>query len=287
MLQKFPKQVVTALFSTELMRAKSIRSIVVVAIFFTGTLRVFSAIEPSSSDFDFFEKKIRPLFAERCYKCHSAQSEKLKGGFRLDSREGILKGGESGKPAVVPNAPEKSLLIEAIGYGNPDLQMPPKGKLSDAQIADLTEWVKIGAPWPQEAPAQISKTKSSFDLPKRRSEHWAWQPVKAPSLPRVKNKKWSAQPIDRFILAQLEANHLAPAPLVEKRTLIRRLYFDLTGLPPEPRDVENFLADKNSNAFEKVVDRLLASPQFGERWARHWLDLVRYSETLGHALKFA
>ncbi|MCI0537521.1 MAG: PSD1 and planctomycete cytochrome C domain-containing protein, partial [Verrucomicrobiales bacterium] len=234
----------------------------------------------------FFEKRIRPVLVERCYKCHSADSEKLKGGLRLDSRPLALKGGDT-RPAVVPGDPEKSLLIEAIGYANVDLQMPPKGKLSPAQIADFTTWVTMGAPWPEATgPNQGVSSTEAFNLPKRRAEHWSWQPISAPALPAIKNQRWPAQPVDHFILAKLESAHLSPAVPADKRTLVRRLYFDLIGLPPSPETVESFVRDASANAYEKIVDRLLASPQFGERWARHWLDLVRYAETLGHEFDY-
>jgi cytochrome c553 len=235
----------------------------------------------------FFEAKIRPLLVDQCYACHSAQAKKLKGGLHLDSREGAIKGGETG-PALEPGAPDKSRLIEAIGYKNVDLQMPPKDKLSDQQIADLTAWVKMGAPWGKESTATttpIAKV-DAFDLQKRRAAHWAWQPVQPQSPPEVKDASWPHGPIDRFILAKLEQQNLHPAAPADPRTLLRRLYFDLIGLPPKPQEVDDFLNDPSPNATEKVVDRLLASPRFGERWGRHWLDLVRFSETMGHEFDF-
>jgi hypothetical protein len=239
------------------------------------------AVESAAEQPDFFEKDVRPLLADRCYKCHSSHSEKLKGGLRLDSREGVMRGGEDG-PVISPDDPSKSRLLEAVNYRDANLQMPPKGKLSDKQIAILTEWVKMGAPWPhQSAPESVVKT-PGFDLAKRRAEHWAWQPIRSSPPPAVTNSGWPANPVDNFILAKLEKNQLAPAPAAERRTLLRRLYFDLIGLPPSPEDVENFMSDASPDAYERVVDRLLASPRFGERWARHWLDLVRYAETCGH-----
>ncbi len=235
---------------------------------------------------EFFEKRVRPVLVERCYKCHSATSEKLKGGLHLDSRAGLLKGGDT-RAALVPGEPEKSLFIEAIRYGNPDLQMPPKGKLPDTQIADLVEWVKMGAPWPAEAGVtSASGSKKEFNLARRKQEHWCWQPIRAIQPPKVKANSWPAQPTDRFLLSKLEQSGLKPARPAERHTLLRRLYFDLIGLPPTPDELEKFLKDKSPRAYEQVVDRLLASPQFGERWARHWLDLSRYSETLGHEFDF-
>src|SRR6266446_1227090 len=242
------------------------------------------AAESTSEQVEYFEKQVRPILVERCYKCHSTQSEKLKGGLLLDSREGLLKGGEDG-PVISPGSPEKSKLIEAINYQNADLQMPPKGKLPDQQIATLTEWVKMGAPWPTETAKSATAT-ATFDLEKRRREHWAWQPIKPQHLTSVKTKAWPSSAPDRFVLAKLEENNLHPAPPADRRILIRRVYFDLLGLPPTPEEVDDFVRDASPKAYEKLVDHLLASPHFGERWARHWLDLVRYAETLGHEFDY-
>ncbi|HEY7117331.1 MAG TPA: PSD1 and planctomycete cytochrome C domain-containing protein [Tepidisphaeraceae bacterium] len=240
----------------------------------------------------FFEARIRPILADHCYGCHSAGAKKLKGKLFLDSREGVLKGGETGA-AIVLGRPEQSRMIEAVGYANVDLQMPPKEKLSDRQIADLTAWVKMGAPWGKGANAAAAATTTTvtkvdtFNLAKRRASHWCWQPVRVQAAPPVHDTAWPRSDIDRFILARLEANHLHPAPSADRRTLIRRVYFDLIGLPPTPAEVEDFVKDAAPDAFEKVVDRLLASPRFGERWGRHWLDLARYAETMGHEFDFA
>jgi len=254
-----------------------------------GTLASTARAATPSFDPDptqFFESRIRPLLVDKCYSCHSAQAKKLKGGFLADSRDGLLKGGDSG-PAIVPGDPEQSRLIDAIRYGNPDLQMPPKSRLADGQVADLTEWVKRGAPWPAEKVAVgTAPAKPVFDLQKRKAGHWAWQPIRQQSPPAVKNADWPRGPIDCFILAKLESAGLSPAPDADRRTLIRRVYFDLTGLPPTPQEVQAFVDDPSPKAFESVVDRLLASPQFGERWARHWLDLVRYAETRGHEFDY-
>src|SRR6266571_5113481 len=192
--------------------------------------------EPKTKDFDFFEKKIRPVLVDRCYKCHSASAEKVKGGLLLDSREGMLKGGESGKPAIVTGDAEKSRLIEAIRYANDDLQMPPKkagGKLSDEQIADFIAWVNLGAPDPRTGKSEIGKSE-----PKR---FWSFQPPKEPLVPKVKNTRWPQTPIDHFILATLEQNGLQPSARTDKRTLIRRATYDLTGLPRTRAEVEAFL----------------------------------------------
>jgi hypothetical protein len=215
------------------------------------------------------------VLAENCYKCHSEQAEKVKGRLLLDSREGVLKGGESG-PAVVAGDPEKSLLIKAVRYTDPDLQMPPKGnKLPNTAVADLVAWVKMGAPDPRTA---TIAQKPSSDSSKK---HWAWQPLIKPSVPEVKDSTWAKTPVDNFILAKLEEKDLRPNPAADKRTLIRRATFDLIGLPPTPAEVDAFLKDDSTDSFATVVDRLLASPHYGERWGRHWLDVARYSDTKG------
>jgi mono/diheme cytochrome c family protein len=234
----------------------------------------------------FFETKVRPVLAEHCFACHSGQAKKLKANLLLDTPAGLLKGGDTG-PSVVPGHPEQSRLIDAINYRNVDLQMPPKRKLTEQQIADLTAWVKMGAPWPNAPPAAATvPAGEGFDLEKRKASHWSWQPVRPVTAPPVKNAAWPRNEIDTFILAKLEAKGLTPAPPAERATLIRRATFDLLGLPPTPAEVEAFVNDPSTNAFETVVDRLLASPHFGERWGRHWLDLVRYAETFGHEFDY-
>jgi len=239
-----------------------------------------TAAEPADSP-DFFEKKIRPLLIEHCFKCHGdLKGKEPKGGLRADSRAGLLKGGDNG-PAILPGKPEKSRLVEAIRYANADLQMPPKGKLPDAAIADLTAWVRSGAVWP-EGDRERTTTVATFDLAKRKRDHWAWQPVRPSAPPMVENSSWPKVPADRFILAKFEEKWVKPAPPADRRVWIRRVTFDLIGLPPTPAEVAAFLADSSPDAEARVVDRLLASPHFGERWGRHWLDLVRYAETRGH-----
>lgn len=233
------------------------------------------AAEPTKAQIDFFESKVRPVLADNCYKCHSAKAEKVKAGLLLDSREGVLKGGDSG-PAIVPGNPDQSLLIKAIRYSDPDLQMPPKGdKLSDQQVSDLVSWVKMGAPDPRLA------TDAQRNWKDPNAKHWAWQPVKKPAVPFVSDASWCKTPVDNFIVAKLEEKGLKPNAAADKRSLIRRAYFDLIGLPPTPDEVDAFVNDTSSNAFEKVVDRLLAKPEYGERWGRHWLDTARYADTKG------
>ena len=226
---------------------------------------------------------MRPLLVGRCQECHGAT--KQKGDLRLDSRAAILAGGSTG-PAIVPGKAGESLLVDAINYG--DLyQMPPKSKLPASEIAVLTRWIDMGAPWPgDDRPKSAAKVDAgSFDL-EARAKHWSFRPIRAPEPPEVRDRAWPKDPIDRFILAALEAKGLAPAPEADRRTLIRRATFDLIGLPPEPAEIDAFLADEAPDAFEKVVDRLLASPHYGERWGRHWLDLVRYAETAGHEFDY-
>jgi cytochrome c553 len=246
------------------------RRFFVILICLSGSSPAFS-----QSD-DHFEKKVRPLILAKCINCHGP--EKNKGGLRLDAA-GIAKGGESGK-VLVPGKPDESLLIQAVRQTG-DLKMPPKGKLKDQEIADLAAWVKAGAAWPNAptiAPIPVlEQSRASFTSVQK--AFWAFQPVKPTTLPSVRNQAWVKSPLDRFILARLEAAGIAPAPQADKRTLLRRVTYDLTGLPPTPAEVDAFLKDESLEAFEKVVDRLLGSPHYGERWGRHWLDVVRYAET--------
>jgi len=228
---------------------------------------------------EFFEKQVRPLLSAHCYECHSVKAAKLKAGLRADSRAALLKGGDSG-PAIVPDKPAESLLLKAIRYE--EYEMPPKGKLPEREIAIFETWLKMGAPWPDEPEPVAEASPPPFDLADRKASHWCWQPIVAPPLPAVKDSAWPRDDLDRFILARLEDRGFKPAPSVDRRTLIRRLSFDLTGLPPTPEEIDAFVLDAAPNAVEKVVDRLLGSPQFGERWGRHWLDLVRYAESRGH-----
>ena len=230
-------------------------------VFFTLAVRA-ADMPPASTgvaaDLQFFEAKIRPIFSEECYKCHSHQADRIKGKLMLDSREAVLLGGATG-PAIVPGKPDDSLLIQAIRYTDEDLKMPPAdhgGKLSDQQIADLTEWVRRGAPDPR-VPVMAASGKAYGGVGKA---HWAFQPVKKPDVPAVRDAAWVQSPIDNFVLAKLEAAGLHPNAPADKRTLIRRVTFDLTGLPPTEPEIQRFIADDSPAAYAKVVDRLLASP---------------------------
>jgi len=245
-----------------------------------------AAPEPDAAGVEFFEKRIRPTFVEHCHQCHSKDAEKIKGGLLLDTRDGLLKGGDTG-PAIVPGKPEKSLLIKAVRYTDEDLAMPPRkngGRLSDEQIADLEAWVKMGAPDPRTSPVVVAQGPPLSDPDKVRN-HWAFKPIRHPDAPAVKNKRWVQNPIDAFVLAKLEEKGMTPSRQADKRTLIRRAAYDLTGLPPAAQDVEDFLADTSPEAFARVVDRLLSSPRYGERWARHWLDVARYADTKGYVFE--
>ncbi|QJW99520.1 PSD1 and planctomycete cytochrome C domain-containing protein [Frigoriglobus tundricola] len=239
------------------------------------------AAEPVNNEY--FESKVRPILVANCVNCHGAT--KQKGGLRLDAKAEFAKGGDNG-PVVVPGDPAKSLLVKTVAYED-DTKMPPKGKLTDAEIAVLTAWVKGGAPWPDDG-AIAKEAGDKFDLHARAKTHWSFQPVRRPAVPELTGaaKSVAANEIDRFLLAKLGAAGLTYARPAEKRTLLRRVYLDLTGLPPSPAEIDAFLKDESPRAFEKVVDRLLASPAYGERWGRHWLDLVRYAETHGHEFDF-
>jgi len=234
-------------------------------------LAIFTGVARAQTDgADFFEKNVRPLFVQRCFACHGAGASPM-GGLRLDSRESILKGGGRG-PAVVPGKPKESLLIQAVRQTDDDLKMPPGKKLPDAEIAVLAQWIALGAPW-------SANQSATADPPAQK--YWAFVPPQAPALPEVKHADWVKSPIDAFVLAGLEAKNLQPAPPASKRELIRRATFDLTGLPPTPDEVQAFLSDEKPDAFARVVDRLLASPHYGERWGRHWLDVARYADSNG------
>jgi hypothetical protein len=243
---------------------------------------VLGRAQSASEKAEFFEARIRPVLTNNCYACHT--NSKL-GGLRVDSRVALLEGGNTG-PAIVPGRPDESLLIKAVNQVDPKLKMPLGGaKLKDNQIADLRYWIQtMAAFWPTEdsAPAPAVTAKSTFTIRPEQRKFWSFQPIQKLPPPNVKNTAWPKGAIDRFILAKLEENHLAPVQPADKRTLIRRAYFDLIGLPPTPEQVDAFLSDNSPGAFATVVDRLLASPQYGERWTRHWLDVARYADGTGH-----
>ena len=225
---------------------------------------------------DFFERRIRPLLAQQCYECHGP--EKQENELRLDRAADLFAGGASGR-AIVPGKPDGSLLITAVRQTSDDLQMPPDGKLTDSQIADLVRWIELGAPHP-EGPGDNPSVVESKQW-QARLEHWAFQPPQTPKLPEVQDEIWVRTSVDHFILARLESEGLRPAEPADRRTLIRRATYDLIGLPPTPDEVAAFVEDDSPRAFAKVVDRLLASPHYGERWGRHWLDVVRYADSNG------
>ncbi|WP_439621552.1 DUF1553 domain-containing protein [Gemmata sp.] len=242
----------------------------------TGRAAAADPVDPKAADF--FEKKIRPVLAEHCYSCHSAEAEakkKLKGGLALDTRDATRTGGDSG-PALVPGKPAESLLLKTLKYDG-DVKMPPKGKLPDAVVADFEAWVKMGAPDPRAGGGRKKQVGLTIEEGKK---FWSFVPVANAPVPAVRDGAWPAGNIDRFVLTRLEANNSRPAPDADKVVLVRRVYFDLTGLPPTPEQIDAFVNATDPAAYEKLVDSLLASKAFGERWGRHWLDVARYAESV-------
>lgn len=229
------------------------------------------AAATGTADLEFFEKKVRPILVERCYECHGA--DKQKGGLRLDHRAGVQQGGDSG-PVITLGEPENSRLAKALSWDDPELQMPPKNRLPDAEIAVLTDWIRRGAPDPRTDVESTTQTAATA------GPHWAYQPLQAASPPAVQDPAWPANDLDRFLLARLEAKGLRPVGDADRTTLARRLHFALTGLPATPEDLDRFVSDERPEALGALVDALLASPRFGERWARHWLDIVRFGESV-------
>src|ERR1051326_7356724 len=221
---------------------------------------------------EFFEMRVRPLLARNCYGCHTTTH---MGGLQLDTREHMLKGGASG-PAIIPGDPDHSLLIQAVRQTHERIKMPPRKKLEDSEIADLVAWIKAGAEWGSSIPAKAH----AYTITPEQRAFWSFQPVRRPAPPQLTGKaaRWPQSPIDSFIVAKLEAKGLEPTHPADKRTLIRRATYDLTGLPPTPDEVDAFIADQSPDAFAKIIDRLLASPRYGERWGRFWLDVARYSD---------
>lgn len=232
-------------------------------------LLIAASFVAPAADPELFEMRVRPLLASKCYGCHA---EAKTGGLRLDSREGMLQGGTSG-PAIKAGDPDGSLLMQAIRQTHPRLKMPPGGKLKDEEIDAVATWIKDGAVWP----AGSSKP-SNYQITDAQRAFWSFRPVSEPAVPKVRDVKWPKDDLDRFILAKLEEKGLAPAHNADRRTLIRRAYLDLTGLPPSMEEVAAFERDRSPDAFAKVVDHLLASPRYGERWGRYWLDIARYSD---------
>jgi len=262
--------------NSSIMAVRIWRGILVASVLAWAGGKALAADDPKG--LEYFENKVRPLLIERCYDCHSA-TKKIKGGLSMDSKEALLKGGDTG-PSLVPGNPDASLLIKAIRYHDENLQMPPKKKLEDTQVAILVDWVKMGAPDPRVATG--GKINAFESIMAEGRKHWAFQQVKPQTVPTVKNQKWVKSPIDAFVMAKLEAKDMKPAAMADKRTLIRRATFDLTGLPPMPEEVATFVADRSPDAYEKLIDKLLASPRYGERWGRHWLDVARYADTKGY-----
>jgi len=229
----------------------------------------------------FFEKNIRPVLIEHCYKCHSAESEKVKGGLTLDTRQGTQLGGESGHPGVTPGSLSDSSVYEAITWANDDMQMPPKNKLPEDVIANFKKWIEMGAPDPREQTvANATGGKREINMEEGR-KHWAFQKPKAAVVPVLKDETWARSTIDQWVQGGLEQAGLKPVVDADRRTLIRRIAFDLTGLPPTPDEVEAYVKDTSEEATKRVIDQYLDSPRFGERWGRHWLDVARYGESSG------
>jgi hypothetical protein len=246
-----------------MMRLRNLAFVVALAAFTPGTGR-------ADEGADFFEKKVRPVFVEHCYKCHSAQLKKSKGGLVLDSVAGIRKGGDTGS-LFVPGKPKQSLLIAVLRHE--EMAMPPNGKLPDGVVNDVVAWIERGASLPAEAASGPTPRREAFRITAEDRDHWAFRPLKKPAIPDAK----AGTDIDRFLQARLQAAKLASTKPADKYTLIRRATYDLTGLPPTIEQIEAFLADNSPDAFAHVVDRLLASKEFGTHWGRHWLDGVRYA----------
>jgi cytochrome c553 len=233
------------------------------------------SVELTAEELDFFESKIRPVLVAHCYECHATESKIVRGGLWLDTREGIREGGDTG-PAVVPGDVESSWIIGALRHES--FEMPPDNRLPDDVIADFVTWIERGAPDPRERGEAGGLPQVDYESART---HWAFRPIDDPALPDVVDEEWVKMPLDRFILARLEQEGIAPAAEADKRTLIRRATLDLTGLPPTREEVQQFLADEEPGSYARLIDRLLDSPHYGERWGRHWLDLVRYADTNG------
>ncbi len=266
------------------------------AILATTILAVPTRAADDAAGIEFFQKQVRPILSQRCFKCHSHAADNMQSGLTLDSRSGLIEGGESG-PAIVPGKPDESLLIQAV-RGQDGFEMPPGGrKLSAKDVATLVDWVKRGAPWPDEPPPKASaapgpRKRKPGPITDEERQWWAFQPIRAAQPPKVMDNRWPQGDLDRFVLAKIEAAGIAPSPPADPTAIIRRVTFDLTGLPPTPTETAAFVAawkqyqpGKDSvDPYAELVDRLLASPRYGERWARHWLDLVRYADSDGYRI---
>ena len=253
-----------------------------VGLLLAPTQRLWGQTEPrpDPAKLEFFEKKVRPLLVDNCYNCHSADN-KAAGGLRVDDHRGLMQGGGRGR-AIVVGKPDESLLVKAISHTDAKLKMPPNNRLDDEQIGILQQWIKDGAVWPAiEVPADLLAKPDSYD--RLLKEHWAWQPLQPVAVPADASHGWARDDVDRFVRAKLQDVGLSPVADADRVTLLRRVTFDLTGLPPTPADIQDFLADQSPQAYEKVVDRLLQSSAFGERWGRHWLDVARFGESTGSA----
>jgi mono/diheme cytochrome c family protein len=263
--------------SNSMRRRAAIVASLVAALFQVASLPAATP-EPTPDQVKFFEEKVRPILAENCYKCHG--SDEQKGNLRLDLREMAMSGGESGE-VIVPGHPDKSLLVEAVKWES--LEMPPSGRLSEQNIATLTEWIRLGAPMPKDhGAAGIELRKNRGTITDEDRQWWAFQPISRPAAPLVPDDAWSRGPVDAFLRFTMQSEGATPAPEADRQTLMRRLTWDLVGLPPLAEEVEEFVADERPDAYERLADRLLTSPRHGERWARHWLDLVRYAESDGY-----
>lgn len=266
-------------FEGPLMRLVPARLLPVFALLVMATAA--PAADPpafSAEQVAFYEKQVKPILTAHCLKCHGADPKKIRGGLDLTRRAGVLTGGDTG-PAVDLKQPDASLLLKAISYKDEDHQMPPAGKLPAGPTAVLTKWVRDGLPW---TPGDHGAVQEQKHVGGPDKNYWAYQPVRRPAVPQVENKAWVKTPIDAFILAKLEAKGLKPVAPADRAALCRRAYYDLTGLPPTPEQVDEFLTDESPDAYEHLIDKLLASPHYGEKWGRHWLDVVRFAETNGY-----
>ncbi len=262
-------------------RRMSMKPGLLATLFVSVAASVAQGLDAEAAKLEFFEKRVRPVLVEHCHTCHAAET-KPSGGLRVDDWHGLLDGGNSG-PAVVPGDPQASLLLQRLRHTDPKKLMPKEGaQLTDTQVVDLTQWIQDGAVWPRER-IPPSLTRENPEFTRLKAQHWAWQPLAQPAIPTTQDTAWPADDVDRFILARLEAEKLAPVADADRGTLLRRVTLDLTGLPPTPQEVERFENDSapDAEALATVVDRLLTSPSFGEQWGRHWLDVARYGESTG------